>query len=143
MDKQDELARVIGDACWEKWGDGPWGTATEQVECQAAAVRSFMGSPDQARQQEGAAMWRCGVSDTIVIIDRLRKQFETQRGLKRNIILAHFDAELEILLNDWFKESRTATPTSHNEAFGIFKAFMAERAALSAAIGEDIGGGRA
>jgi len=25
MDKQDELARVIGDACWEKWGDGPWG----------------------------------------------------------------------------------------------------------------------
>lgn len=140
MDKQDELAAALRKAGQESSGYCP----ASQIDWDAiaAAVRSFMGSPDQARQQEGAAMWRCGVSDTIVIIDRLRKQFETQRGLKRNIILAHFDAELEILLNDWFKESRAAAPASYNEAFNIFKAFTAERAALSAAIGEDIGGGR-
>lgn len=40
----NDLERVIGDACYAKWGDGKWGSATEQVECQAAAVRTFLAA---------------------------------------------------------------------------------------------------
>lgn len=42
----DELERVIGDACWAKWGDGPWGSAAEQAECQANAVRTYLESSE-------------------------------------------------------------------------------------------------
>lgn len=44
MDKQDELARVIGDACWEKWGDGPWGGQRP--------------SKSSAKPQPSAPLWR-------------------------------------------------------------------------------------
>lgn len=95
MDKQDELARVIGDACWEKWGDGPWGAATEQVECQAAAVRSFMASEEAVDRVATAIVMKADGCDWANMTERAR------------------DCEREVA-----------------------------RAALSAAIGEDIGGGR-
>lgn len=80
----------------------------------------------EAMKGEGAAMWRCGVSDTIILVDRVRRLFDRDRSLKRNRALANMDAELEIALQDWFSHSRSARPNNYNDADAVFKGFSAK-----------------
>lgn len=102
-----------------------WWTERREYAEAAETIVALRKEVEEARR-EGAAMWRCGVSDTIILVDRVRRLFDRERGLKRNRALANLDAELEIALQDWFTHSRAARPNSYNEADAAFKDFSSK-----------------
>ena len=68
---------------------------------------------------EGASMWRNGISNTVAVIDRVRGKHA--KSLRRSKAFAAFDADLDAALQAWFDAARTARPTSYNEAEKVWK----------------------
>lgn len=73
-------------------------------------------------KSEAASMWRGGVSNTVAVVDQVRNKFAKGLKLKKNVRLAHFDAELDIALGEWFNATRCISPTSYHESEDVFRA---------------------
>lgn len=69
-----------------------------------------------------AAVWRNAVTNTLIIIDTIRKRHE--RSLHRSKSYAAFDDDLEAALSVWFEITRKSTPANYQEAEDAFKAAM-------------------
>lgn len=98
----------------------------EAMRSEAAETILALRAEVEAAKAEGAAMWRCGVSDTIVLVGRVRRIFERERRLKRNSALSRMDAELDIALQDWIRHSRIVRPSDYKEADAAFKDFSSQ-----------------
>ena len=87
------------------------------LEAEVAALREQM-------EHEAASMWRGAVSNTVAVVDRVRNQFAKGLRLKKNVRLAHFDAELDIALGEWFVATRRTSPKSYAESEALFRALL-------------------
>lgn len=87
------------------------------LEAEVAALRKQM-------EHEAASMWRGAVSNTVAVVDRVRNQFAKGLRLKKNARLAHFDAELDIALGEWFDATRRTSPKSYAESEALFRALL-------------------
>lgn len=71
---------------------------------------------------EPASMWRNAVSNTVALIDIVRRRHTIAAT---NKAFAVFDCDLNGALDDWFKATRNAKPESYDEAEKVWKDFAA------------------
>jgi len=76
-----------------------------------------------ALRHERASMWRAGVSDTVVIFDRLRQRINRVKWLKKNTALFNYDADLEDQFGKWFSFTRGKSPADYNETQDLRREF--------------------
>lgn len=75
-----------------------------------------------AARDQTASAWRNGVTNTIAVIDLIRKQ---HKPAPHNKAFAVFDCALNGALDDWFKATRSAKPTTYEEAERAWQDFRA------------------
>ncbi|MGL4573567.1 MAG: hypothetical protein ACRCV9_02130 [Burkholderiaceae bacterium] len=78
-----------------------------------------MSIANELRADDVRAIWRNGVSNTIALMDVVRKRHASK--MKRSKFFAEFDRELNALMDDWYRDTRSAAPKSWEEADDLFK----------------------
>lgn len=120
----DTQGTLGGDLVLARLGDYPGAAGVKRMADEIASLRARVavleGENDRLRH-ECTSMWRGGVSNTVAIVDRVRNAFAKGLRLKKNVRLAHFDAELDIALGEWFDITRSARPRSYNESEVVFR----------------------
>lgn len=66
------------------------------------------------------SIWRNGITNTTAIIDYVRR---SRWVSKNNKAFARFDADLNFLIEEWFKRTRTAAPQTYEEAEAVWQQF--------------------
>lgn len=93
-----------------------------------AAITDAMGDGRSmmAKRNEAASMWRNGVTNTAIIVDRVRKKHE--RAGRRSKAFADFSADLDRELQAWFEDTRANNPQSYDQAEHVFVRHTVKRA---------------
>jgi hypothetical protein len=103
-------------------GEGRSNGAGEVDADELADLIESLRAENARLKSEAASMWRGGVSNTVAVVDQVRNKFAKGLKLKKNVRLAHFDAELDIALGEWFNATRCISPTSYHESEDVFRA---------------------
>jgi hypothetical protein len=74
--------------------------------------------------QDMSAIWRNGITNTIAIVDAVRKK---HAPYTRNLKTAQFDHDLNKVISEWFTASRSANPVDYEAAEEFWNEFMKER----------------
>lgn len=70
-------------------------------------------------------MWRNGITNTVALVDAIRKKHRPKSG---NKAMAAFDADLDAALTAWFDHSRAARPDTYEDAEGEWLKFRSNPA---------------
>lgn len=70
-----------------------------------------------------APIWRNGITNTVGIIDEVRRRFVGRRWTGKTY--AEFDDALDEALDRWFRATRVVSPTTYEEAEQVFKDHIA------------------
>jgi len=66
-------------------------------------------------------VWCNGVTNTTILVDRVRRQFA--KRLKRSKVGREFDAALDEMLQEWMDATRRANPQTYEECEEAFRSF--------------------
>lgn len=128
FDHVDQHGYPNGLPTWDEMSDVGTVVATDREHwcSMARAVLPFITTLSAENARKDAAVpeiWRNGITNTTIVIDGVRKMFAENVHLTPTArdAFENFDAMLDHALQQWFDATRTAAPTTYEEAEQVFK----------------------